>query len=202
MNHGLSTNGPLVRQALPFIVAAPFAVRGLMNAGLHGQSLAETALLAALTALICALPPVSDTLRRGSAAHSVIFGLFLGVAIYAHVGRSSTRTFPFVAWRMFVGGGAPAAAHHLEIEGVRADGTRRRVAGEALFPTLRYHRFYMMVSTWSSRANASEHDRKIYLQILAAIKNAHNRANPEDPIDRVEVTAVERLIGPQGEPAP
>ena len=134
--------------------------------------------------------PVAEAVRRGPAVYVLLLAGFLGAATGAHLGRTSNSSFPFVSWRMFPGGEAGRAPSYLILEGVGADGEPVSVSGEALFPALRHHRVRLMLRKWEERAAASPPDRIVHGRMLEAIRDAHNRAHPEEPVVSVGVRRV------------
>jgi|GEM_PF-3728895 len=166
------------------------AVAGAVAAPLSWRSLAEAAAFSLLVAALVRIQPLAQALRNGSLLHVLILAAFLGSAVLAHVGRLSVNSFPFITWRMFPGGEGPRPPQYLVMEGIRPDGRRIPVRGEALYPSLRYHRFQTTLRKKQARAEASQADRAVFDQLLEAVRRRHNQTRPESPVDSVVVRSV------------
>jgi hypothetical protein len=170
-----------------FVAAAAFVgcAAGLgLAIRLGPLGVVEFLLIAGSIAALLAVRSAWRVIEAAPMAHRIVAGGLLLLFVTGHVAASSTKTFPFVTWRMF-GGYAPVPeTRYYRIEGVAPSGERYRISPERVWPPLRDFRFtdsYHLIASRRSQLDG------VHRELIVALGRAYMRWKPGRRLARVEV---------------
>jgi hypothetical protein len=170
-----------------FVAAAAFAgcAAGLgLAIRLGPRGVVELLLIAGSIGALLAVRSAWRAIEAAPMAHRIVAGGLLLLFVAGHVAEASTKTFPFVAWRMFGGRRAVSDPRYYRIEGVAPSGERYRIPPERMWPPLRDFRFtdsYQLIADRQSQLDGVHRD------LLVALGRAYMRRNPGRRLARIEV---------------